>query len=310
MGSDAVSKITRLGLGTVQFGIDYGVSNQEGQTPPDEIARILELSSHAGIRVLDTAMAYGDSEQVLGLSLPREHDFKIVTKTEPIGHARITRRDAFVLTTTFQRSLQHLKSDRIYGLLVHQADDLLADGGELLFEAMEKLRSQQLVEKIGVSVYTGEQIDLILDRYPINIVQLPINIFDQHLLSGGYIQKLKEAGVEIHARSVFLQGLLLMNPASLPPYFETVKDHLAKFHNTVLASGQSVLGAALDFVLGLAQIDSAIVGVCSRDHLAEIISSVESGEIAEIDYSQFALDDENITNPANWKVDQYEGETC
>ena len=162
------SRIDRLGVGTVQFGVDYGVSNTEGRTPPDEVFRILDQAMRAGIRVLDTAASYGDSERVLGRVLFPGHPFRVITKCEAINRKRITRRDAFTLTTTFQRSLEHLNTNSVYGLLVHHADDLLAEEGELLFEAMQNLKSQRLVEKIGVSVYTEKQVDLILRSYSID----------------------------------------------------------------------------------------------------------------------------------------------
>jgi aryl-alcohol dehydrogenase-like predicted oxidoreductase len=206
----------QLGLGTVQFGGDYGVSNPGGRTPPDEVARILALAEREDIGLLDTAALYGDSEAVLGGALRRGHKFRIVSKTLKFDAARISQADASALRAGFENSLRRLRQDRLYGLLVHAAADLLRPGGELLWAALNELKREGLVEKIGVSVYTGEDIEAILLRFRPDLVQLPLSVLDQRLIAGGQLARLKAQAVEIHARSIFLQGLLLMEDAELP----------------------------------------------------------------------------------------------
>ena len=290
----------KLGLGTVQFGLDYGISNPDGRTVEGEVAEILDMAARRGLRVLDTAPLYGTSEEVLGRTLPAGHRFRIVTKTAKFGTGPITSRDARELEETFRRSLDLMRQESLYGLLVHDADNLLAPDGRLLMDRMVSLREQGLVKKIGVSVYTSRQIERVLDAFGIDIVQLPINVLDQRLLQGGHLARLKAAGVEIHARSAFLQGLLLMDPAALPRYFDPVRKHLQHYRDFLRERGVSPLQAAVGFVSALAETDAVICGVNNRQQLEELCEA--SACSVEIDLTQFAFDDETILNPSKWRI--------
>lgn len=291
----------KLGLGTVQFGLPYGISNQQGQTPLREVKIILEIASQKGIEVLDTATLYGNSEEVLGKCLDTEHGFKIVTKTPMFGGKLITAEDVLLLEKTFAQSLKKLKQNSLYGLLIHHSQDLLAADGDLLMESMINLRQKGLVKKIGVSVYTGRQIDDLLDRYnSIDIIQLPINVFDQRLLHGGHLARLKKRGIEIHARSIFLQGLLLMSPADLPDYFVSIKDHVQHYHNVLQSQGITTLQGALGFVLALSEVDVVLCGLNNLQQLQGICTAAT--QYAKNNFSEFALSDEKILNPSLWQV--------
>ena len=140
----------KLGLGTVQFGIDYGISNQDGKTSLDEIENILVVAMRKGISVIDTAAMYGTSEEALGQTLSESHSFKIVTKTPRFTSSVITSDDIQRLEDSFFQSLHKMKCASSYGLLIHNADDLLSENGHLLFNKMNDLKQKGLVEKIGV----------------------------------------------------------------------------------------------------------------------------------------------------------------
>ena len=290
----------KLGLGTVQFGMDYGISNPGGKTAPDEVARILEIAVRNSIRILDTAALYGNSEQVLGAALSANHGFSVVTKTPVYKGADITADSAKLLEQTFLRSLQNLGITSAYGLLAHHTDDVLSPGGHLLIEKMQELKQRGLVQKIGVSVYRAEQIDRVLDKHTIDIIQLPLNVFDQRLFLSGHLAKLKKAGIEIHARSVFLQGLLLMEPASLPPYFDPIRNHLILYRNSIEHQGLTPIQAALGFVTGLAQIDAVICGVTDHHQLQDLCDNMRPCDATL--FSPFAITDEGIINPSHWRL--------
>ena len=291
----------KLGLGTVQFGMSYGIANRTGQVPPQEVASILALAADHDIQVLDTAALYGNCEEVLGNVLAPSHGFRIVTKTPRFGTKASSEADVSFLVDTLQKSLQNLRKTTIYGLLIHHTDDLLSQGGAALFKAMEGFKDQGLVQKIGVSVYTGEQIDEVLERFRIDIVQLPVSILDQRLIKSGHLSKLKECGVEVHARSVLLQGLLLMEPNRLHPYFASAKEHLRRFREMLDGYGASPLQAALGFVCNLDEVDVVLCGVESRTQLSQLMV-LPAHSIGKEDYSRFALSDVAILNPANWKL--------
>jgi len=291
----------KIGLGTVQFGMDYGISNREGKSPAEEVSRILDVAARNEIHVLDTAAFYGTSEDILGKTLPRAHHFSIVTKTTGFNKDRITSSEARLLEKTFERSLAKMGQSAIYGLLIHNADDLLMDGGHLLMEKMLDIKRRGLVKNVGVSLYTGRQVERILDMYVPDIVQLPINVLDQRLLSGGHLAKLKAAGVEIHARSVFLQGLLLMDPETLPPYFDPIREHLGNYHKTIRRQGVSAVQAALGFVKGLDEVDVVLCGVNNHRQLTEICHLANKPVDSEI-LAGFAIWDNSILNPSLWRI--------
>lgn len=289
----------KLGLGTVQFGMDYGISNPAGKTPPDEVDKILDVAVLNRIRIVDTAALYGTSEQALGASLPADHGFSVVTKTPVYQNENITADSARLLEQTFQRSLRRLRLAAVYGLLAHHADDMLSAGGNLLFEKMEELKQRGLVTKIGVSVYCAEQIERILDRYSIDLIQLPLNVFDQRLLHSGHLAKLKEIGVEIHVRSVFLQGLLLMEPANLPAFFNSFRQYLARYREAMECQGLSPLQAALGFAAGLDSVDAIICGVQNHQQLEDICAVLKPCDTSL--FTPFGVTDEAIINPSQWR---------
>lgn len=293
----------KLGIGTAQFGLDYGISNQGGKTPPEEVYKIIELANQNTVRVIDTAQLYGNSEKVLGNKLPLQHNFDIITKTPQFCKLTVTKYDAHLLKTTFYQSLSKLQQSSIYALLIHNADDLLADNGHLLMEEMLSLKQQGLIKKIGVSVYNGEQIDRILCNYSIDLIQLPINVLDQRLLLSGHLSKLKKLNIEIHARSLFLQGLLLMPLECIPPYFDTIKEHLVEYHSFINQQGFSPIEAALSFGLSINEIDTFICGVNNYQHFQEILAcfNKEKSIIGKV-LTKFALADCPLLNPYDWKV--------
>lgn len=258
------------------------------------------MADHEGIRVLDTAALYGQSEAVLGQTLPKTHAFSIVTKTPKFDTARDAHREAERLETVFRQSLQNLRQTSVYGLLVHRAADLLTNDGKQLFDKMVLLRERGLVRKIGASVYSAGEIDGLLDRYQLDLVQIPVSILDQRLIRSGHLSSLKKAGVEVHARSVFLQGLLLMQPDSLPAHFSGVGGLLRGYFETIARQGLTPLQAALGFVNSQPDIDVVICGVNNRIHLEEICRAAET-RVEPDHYARFAITDETIINPSLWE---------
>jgi aryl-alcohol dehydrogenase-like predicted oxidoreductase len=296
------SRTAKLGLGSVQFGTDYGVSNQEGQTKTFEVEKILTLAADSGIRVIDTAPAYGESEKVLGELLSPQHNFLIITKTASQQGQSIKARQTRAITDSFKRSLELLRQTSVYGLIIHHTEDLFAPGGDRVVEAMRAMQSQDLVKKIGVSVYDGDQIDRVLRLFIPELIQLPLNLLDQRLINDGYLKRLKDLNVEIHVRSVFMQGLLLMNPGKINPYFDPIKADLRKYFYLLREINMTPVKGALDFVLRQPEIDTVLVGVREKDELGEIIEAVNSEDPERIDYSEFALNDINFLNPTMWQL--------
>ena len=227
----------QLGLGTVQFGIDYGVTNKNGVPSDATVVKILSDALKNKIGIIDTAPAYGNAEWRLGNLLPDNRDCQIVTKTAVRPKLnRFGRDDAELVHRAFLDSLQRLQRDHVYGLLVHLGTDLLLQGGERLVETLFALRAAGLVKKVGVSIYNAEELDRILEVFTPEFVQLPLSIADQRLLKSGHLAKLKRLGVEIHVRSVFLQGVLLAEPATLPDFLRTSTPQFERIRTAVIGA--------------------------------------------------------------------------
>jgi aryl-alcohol dehydrogenase-like predicted oxidoreductase len=286
------SGLQRLGLGTVQFGLDYGISNEMGRTQETEVQEILSEAARLGIQVLDTAPSYGVAEEVLGRALPADHDFDIVTKTRPGAVTSVA--------ADFEKSCRWLKQTNLYGILVHHAEDLLGAEGDRLMDDLLGLKQSGRVRKVGVSVYTGDQIDAVLDRLRVDLIQAPVSVFDQRLIQSGHLRKLKQHGMEIHARSVFLQGVLLMPADRLPAHFDRVRSRIRDYQTVLAEHGLTLQGGALGFVRGIRELDAILVGVNTIEHLRQDVAAFQ--ETAPIDYSAFAVDDDSILNPGEWVV--------
>ncbi len=292
----------KLGLGTVQFGADYGISNPSGKIPLEEVKAILRIAQKNKVDIRDTASSYGESESAIGKALRDQHKFRIVTKTPVFKKKKITTIDAGILKTAFHMSLDKLKQSKVAGLLIHNADDILVEGGEMLISAMDELKREGLVDKIGVSVYDGGQIDRILERYEIDLIQLPVNALDQRLLDSNHLVKLKEVGVEIHARSVFLQGLLLMDIDQIPVFFDPIKPLLNKYKDFLNKNGLTIVDGAVCFIKGVDEIDHVIIGVNNAKQLKlnmEGFARSYNG-LGYKDFKEFSINDPRYANPSQW----------
>ncbi|WP_164472797.1 aldo/keto reductase [Cohnella candidum] len=294
---------TKLGLGTVQFGLPYGVSNRQGQTAPEEVRAILETAQELGVRVLDTAVLYGESEEVLGSRLWGNHGFDIVTKMPSLLAADGGRFDAAEADRLLEQSLGRLRQPSVYGLLLHRAGDLLSPQGDEIMEWLLGCRRRGLVEKVGVSVYAEDDVEGLAERYPLQLLQAPVNVFDQRLIRSGALRKCKERGIEVHARSVFLQGLLLMDKDEIPAYFRPYARHLEGYALFLQRTGLDAVEAALSYVDGLAEVDAFVCGVNDRAQLLQLAAALRNGLRRRSDeFAPFAARDPALLNPSQWKL--------
>lgn len=289
----------KIGLGTVQFGLNYGIANAAGQVGEEEVRAILAMAQDAGIRVLDTAAAYGRAEAVLGAVGVARRPFRIITKLPRLPEGLAITEMAGWVGDTVAASCAKLGRERLDGLLVHHAQDLLGARGHALWAQLAELRGAGHVERIGASVYEGAEIDALLDRYEPDLVQLPINVIDQRLIAGGQLRRLNARHVEVHARSVFLQGLLLLPPERVPARITGARAAVERFHGVARAAGLTPLAAALAFVNALPEVDCMIVGVTRAAELREILECA-SLELEPGAFAACASSDEALLNPARW----------
>ncbi len=281
----------RLALGTVQFGLRYGIANTAGQVPPQEIALILETARTSGINTLDTAIAYGDSESRLGGA--GVTDFRIVSKLPGLDGRLDT------IGTMVQGALDRLGVSTLHGLLLHRSEDLCGSMGDDVYAALLDLKQRGLVRKIGVSIYDPAELDAIVPRFDIDLVQAPFNVLDRRLATSGWLERLKQAEVEVHTRSALLQGLLVMTPEQRPAYFQRWAELWAIWDAWLAETGTTPLAAALAFVLAEAGIDRVLVGVDTDLQLRDILR-VANDPGAPIPSATLATYDTDLINPARW----------
>jgi aryl-alcohol dehydrogenase-like predicted oxidoreductase len=284
----------KLGLGTVQFGVPYGITNTVGQVNPSQAQAIIQRAYAAGIGTLDTAIAYGSSETVLGdIGVG---SWKVVTKL-PAVPDRCDDISSW-LNAQVGASLARLKLVRLHALLLHRPAQLLEEIGPELNAALQTLKGKGIVDKIGVSVYGTAELESLFAKYTFDLVQAPLNIVDRTLVDSGWAQRLKNEGIEIHTRSAFLQGLLLVPHTKRPTKFNRWEYIWTEWDRWLEATGLTPLQASLRWTNTLDSIDKVIVGVESVTQLDQILAAHE-GPLPSL--PQFRpLHDDRLIKPATW----------
>ena len=284
----------KIALGTAQFGLPYGVANQTGQVTRSAAKAMLGLAAANGIDTIDTAIAYGESEAYLGeVGI---QGFKLVTKLPavPDGCGDV---EGWVQGQV-AASLTRLGVNAVYGLLLHRPEQLLESEGKALFQALQGLKDTGQVQKVGVSIYAPSELEALTPRYRFDLIQAPFNLVDCRLHATGWLQRLKDEEIEIHTRSAFLQGLLLMPQAIRPAKFSPWSELWRTWHEWLLRHGVSAVQACLAFPLSFSEIERVVVGADSVNQLEQIISAATSA--APVDFPDLHCEAENLINPACW----------
>tara|TARA_B100001250_G_scaffold149451_1_gene128018 strand:+ start:16269 stop:17120 length:852 start_codon:yes stop_codon:yes gene_type:complete len=282
--------MNKIAIGTVQFGMNYGINNQIGIPKNKEISNILKFAHMNGIDTLDTAISYGNSEKKIGQL--KENFFKIVTKFSGINNFSD-------LENELSKSLSQLQVEKLYGFIFHNVNDLI--NNPEIWNFLAKLKALNKVEKIGFSLYNEHQLNKILNLGIIpDLVQLPYSILDRSLESS--LIKLKQYNVETHIRSVFLQGLYFRNPNSLPEKILPLKPYLEKLHKICSENNISMSQLALNFVRQNKNIDKVIIGSDSVDQLRENSSAMNYNLEPKLIKSvqEINVKEKELLNPINW----------
>jgi|CXWL01.1.fsa_nt_gi aryl-alcohol dehydrogenase-like predicted oxidoreductase len=296
-----MNKCGKIGLGTVQWGMPYGITNRAGRPDTSGVCAMLEIAHEGGCDLLDTAHAYGDAERMIGEQGVYAERFRLVTKTVPLKGQAVTDRTVAAICAAFELSLLRLQRDSVYGLLVHHVDDLLAENSGMLWQSLERFKKSGQVTKLGVSVYHPDQLRLVLDRFPIELVQLPYNIYDQRFTRSGLLTLLKQRGVEVHVRSAFLQGLLLLPAEKLTGYFVPFRPQQERVHLRIQQLGLTPYQACLNFCLSQNEVDRVIVGCETPEQVKMLVNAcADLSPLLVTEMQQFGMDDEALINPSKW----------
>lgn len=287
--------MNRIALGTVQFGLPYGIANRVGQVSISSAQDMLRLARNWGVDTLDTAIAYGESEYCLGQIGVKQ--YRVITKLPaiPDGNCDIP---AWVEQQVLA-SLERLGIASLYALLLHRPAQLLEAQGPAIFQALTNLKKSGRVKKIGVSVYSPAELDLLVEKYRLDIVQAPFNLLDRRLFTSGWLRRLQAENVEVHTRSTFLQGLLLMPLSEIPVEFLAWKDLWEEWSNWLQSNRRvTALQACLAYPLSFSEIGRVVVGADSSNQLVQLLHAAMSCELSA--FPDIQCDDETLINPSNW----------
>ena len=290
-----------IALGTAQFGLNYGIANKSGQIKIGEVKKIIDIAAKNNIDTIDTAISYGESEKLLGNA--GINDWKIITKLPIIPNENVNTKKW--VKEQISSSLSRLNITSLESVLLHQTKQLLEPGGSHVWSALQELKQDGVINKVGFSIYNPEELDVLQCDYNPDIVQAPYNIFDRRLKTSGWLRKLNERGVEVHSRSAFLQGLLLLKKSERPEKFNYWSDLWHLWDSWLEDMGVTALEATLCFVLSEPCISKVIIGVDNLDILSKNIGFASSADMSikiSDELSRYSIQDKNILFPHNWIV--------
>lgn len=286
----------RICLGTAQFGLKYGIANTRGKTSDDEARAIIKYAVAHGIKVLDTAAAYGNSEEVIARAFKSlGRSLEVVSKLPSYADTKPNVRE------TVLRSLKRLGANSIYGYLLHSFEDFQKPG---IWDDLKELRSEGVVKKIGFSLYHPKDADVLLNGdETFDLIQVPYSIFDRRFAP--YLKRFKERKVEVYVRSIFLQGLAFLDAGNLPAGLTGARLQLGALRKISVKEGVTTSALCLNFALLNPCIDRVIIGIDSLDHLKINLSDLrffaKTKALAD-DLNATIIEDENILLPYRWKL--------
>lgn len=307
-GENSFSKIT---LGTAQLGMPYGISNESGMPDSTESSALLSFACQAGINTFDTARSYGKSEEVIGNFLEsrrKPEALNIITKFR-ISDSNLSHEGHAweEVQQSLRQSLAAIRINRFAGCLFHCAgEQSLAPALEILPSLLRRIKKEGWAKTTGISLYSSSSAELLIDVDEIEIIQVPLNLFDQQLINKGILPKLEERKKLVFARSIFLQGLFFKKPGDLTGNLTAARPYLMKLQQLAGEAGMSIAQLAFAFVRRHSAVHSMVIGAERIDQLKQNIKMLKTPPIPrrlrqEIERS-FSAIDEVIYTPGDWRL--------
>ena len=273
----------------------YGATNNFPPPSLDDVGEILEFAIDNNIRHLDTAASYGDSEEILGKI--GVSNFVVTTKLPHIGNSPIVAKNWVELQ--IEGSLKRLRLDTISTVLFHNCDDLLGRNGDLLWSELSAIKAAGTISKIGVSVYDEDELAKVLERYKIDVVQVPCNILDGRFRRSDLLDTLINRNIKIQVRSIFLQGVLIAEPLTRPQYFHQFNEYLEPWDTWIAQNKIDARSACFTSVDQFGCADFALIGVGSKSQLSELLVARQTTVNLDKDFSCPEL---RLIDPRLWKL--------
>lgn len=296
--------MAELCLGTVQFGMKYGINNTMGQPSRNECFHMLDVAIDRGIGVIDTAEAYGEAEEILGNYFKKRKNanrVKVISKLRPNLLDPEEKNVKQIIVNELEQSLKTLSVERLDGFLLHTPEYIYNDR---VIEALRFLKEKKLVSNIGISIYEMKDGFEAINTGVIDYIQLPFSVLDQRALKENFFEQAQNAGITLFTRSAFLQGLFMMEFERIPLKIKDAIPYLKIFNELILKYGIDKISALLHFVKSIKEINYLVFGVDNVGELEENIdkwnkSRIPKQLIADIK-SSFQYVDKSIILPSLW----------
>ena len=284
----------KLVFGTANLGINYGI-NASNISKNNSLKKILSLLKKEKVLFIDTAYNYKNAEKFLGKHNIKK--FKIISKLPKFKRSNLQILEEEVINHV-ELSLKKLNISRFYALLVHDTKELNGDKGKKIFKILRLLKKRNIVKKIGYSIYCASELDKFYYKFKPDIVQGPLNIFDQRIIRSGWLKRLSKAGIEFHARSIFLQGLLLKKSGELPMKFRKYNKIFINYHQWLKKNNLNSFTACLYFIFSTKFVEKIVVGVDNYFQLQDIMDLKFNKK--KYNFKQLSCLNKNLINPTNW----------
>lgn len=295
-------ELSKLCLGTVQFGLDYGIANSSGEISQENVNNILSFVINQNINCFDTGSMYGSSEKKIGnfVKENKKYDLNIISKIK----SNFFNMEHSASISLIDKSLIFLSSESLFALLLHNID-AIKYWDEFNSELVKKLKKENKIKYFGVSIYTNEEFNFALENERVEIIQIPFSLLDQRAINYNWLKKAKAKNKLIFIRSIYLQGLILMNLENVPFYLENAKKYLIKVEEIANRLNITKNQLALSFVNQLASESILLFGcdtlVQARENIDNYnnLTFIDEEIIEELKKSMSTVD-EDIYNPSKW----------
>ena len=281
-------------LGSANFNQTYGI--KKNFIKKSEIKKLFDLALKNKIKTIDTSPLYNKSEKIIGLL--NNNKFKIISKV-PKKPKNIKRKNIKKwLEQSVMISLKNLKIKKFECLLLHDANSLLSKNGDEIYKSVSNIKTKAFTNKIGISIYDFDILDKVLRKFKFDLIQAPLNIFDQRLIETGWLKKLRKRNIEVHVRSIFLQGILLLRHNQLPKKLKKFSKSWMKWENWLKINKSRPLQACLSFIFNQHQLDGVVVGFNNKSQLEQILKLKKLKK----NFSTFNLNTKNnqLIDPRKW----------
>lgn len=286
----------KLIIGGAQLGSDYGISNKKLQTKY-ALDQLLNYSLKQNINLIDSAADYKTPKNIL-LNIAKKKKFKIISKIPQFKNENF--KD--YLNSIEPDMLSFLKNNQFNNyevLFIHNSNDLNRVNGNLIYDRISDLKHKKITKKIGLSVYNLKDCIKFIKKFDFDVIQIPINVFNQNFIDHNFFKLIKKKKIQVHARSIFMQGLIFIHPNKINPYFDSVNNKFKIFNEDCNSDISKKISKSLEFLAQFKQIDKYVVGFNNKDQLKNFLK-VKLKKNNKMNYKKYKIIQQKYTNPSKW----------